>query len=172
MKNILFALLLVFLICIKGLSQVTDTENTVQLKAGQQSPAASLDQIDWIAGHWQGEAFGGIVEEIWSPASGGSMMCVFRLINNDQVSFFEICTITEEEGSLILRIKHFHPDLKGWEEKDETVDFPLVKFSGSRAWFSGFTFERINDREMNVYVQTGDEQGQEKEVKFNYKRNE
>lgn len=54
------------------------------------------------------------------------MMGMYRLIRNAKPAFYELCTIVEENGSLVLRLKHFNPDLKGWEETDKTVDFPLV----------------------------------------------
>ncbi len=46
---------------------------------GGNSPEATLEDVSWIAGHWKGEAFGGIAEEIWSPPLGDSMMFVFKL---------------------------------------------------------------------------------------------
>lgn len=150
-------------------AQDADLTNTLTLEAGQNSPAATLADISWIQGHWRGEAFGGITEEIWTPPLGGSMMCAFKLVVDEEIRFYEIVTITEEENSLMLRLKHFHKDLKGWEEKDETVDFPLVKVTPEKMFFDGFTFERISDNEMNIYVIIGDE-GKEQEAKFNYKR--
>ena len=144
------------------------SEHILVLGSGT-SPKASIQDLQWIAGHWRGEAFGGQTEEIWSPPLGGSMMCVFRLINNGQVSFYEIVSLAEENSSLIIRLKHFHRDLKGWEEKDKTVDFPLVKIEGTRAYFDGMTFEQINKDELNVYVMIG-KAGEEKEVLFKYFR--
>jgi len=91
------------------------------------------------------------------------------LMENEQVQFYELCTITEEKGSLILRLKHFHSDLKGWEEKDETVDFKLVKVTPGKVFFDGFTFERISDNEINIYVVIEDG-GEQQEVKFNYRK--
>ena len=88
---------------------------------------------------------------------------------NEQVSFYEIETITEENGTLILRLKHFHANLKGWEEKDETVDFPLVKLEANRALFDGLTFEKISDDEMNIYVMIENNDGKAEEMKFAYK---
>ena len=38
-----------------------------------------LENLNWMVGHWQGEAFGGVCEEIWSPPSGGSMTGTFKL---------------------------------------------------------------------------------------------
>ena len=132
-------------------------------------PKADLSAIAWIAGHWRGEALGGIVEETWTTPLDGSMMAAFKLSVNGQVKFYELETIVEEKDTLILRLKHFSSNLHGWETKDETVDFRLVKVTREKVYFDGMTFENVNDDEMNVYVVTGDE-GKEKEVKFNYRR--
>ena len=128
-----------------------------------------LENIKWIAGTWHGEAFGGITEEIWSEPSGGSMMATFKLINEGKVTFYEIEVIREVENSLILQLKHFGPDLKGWETKDETVDFPLKEITETKVIFEGMTFEKISDTEMNIYVDIKDK-GKIETVKFNYKK--
>lgn len=133
------------------------------------SPHANLNEVAWIEGHWKGEAFGGIAEEIWSPPLGGSMMGVFRLVSNNKVNFYEICTITQENETLLLRLKHFHSNLKGWEEKDETVDFKLVKSTPQKVFFDGFTFEQISENEINIYVVI-ENRREKTETKFNYHR--
>jgi hypothetical protein len=143
--------------------------NTLFLNDSIGSPKADLSNIEWIEGHWRGEAFGGITEEVWTPALGKSMMCTFKLVVNGEVNFYELVTISEEHGSLIMRLKHFHSNLSGWEEKDKTVDFKLVKVTKNKVYFDRCTFEKISDNEMNVYVviQNGE---QETETKFNYKK--
>ncbi|WP_229724418.1 DUF6265 family protein [Winogradskyella forsetii] len=129
-----------------------------------------LENIAWISGTWHGEAFGGITEEIWSEPSGGSMMASFKLINDEKVTFYEIEVIREIENSLILQLKHFGPDLKGWETKDETVDFPLKEITETKVVFEGMTFEKISDYEMNIYVDIKDDQGKIEATKFNYRK--
>jgi len=143
-------------------------QHTLSLQEGHVSPKASIGDVAWIAGHWQSEAFGGITEEIWSPPLGNSMMAVFRLVKEEKTDFYEIEIITEVNETLILRLKHFHGNLKGWEEKDETVDFPLVKIEGKTAYFDGLTFDRVSDREMNVYVVLKYNDGRAEEMKFPY----
>lgn len=130
---------------------------------------ASIKDVGWITGDWYGEALGGRVEEHWTPPSAGSMMATFKLIKNNQVQFYELCTISEERGSLILRIKHFNRDLTGWEEKDRSMEFRLVKLTPSRAYFDGFTFERVGRNRLNLYIMLGEE-GNEKETTFAYRR--
>lgn len=166
LRNFMFGLLLVIPVAVNAQSYF---RNTLDFDETAGSPAATLEDVKWISGHWAGEAFGGIAEEIWSPPMGSSMMCVFKHVVNGEVTFYEICTISEEDGSLILRLKHFHANLKGWEEKDETHDFRLVKISKNKAYFEGFTFERISDFEITIYVRISNE-GKTDEVAFEYKK--
>lgn len=159
-----------FLLVTLLLAFTAHAQNTLSFEEGTVSPNADLSIISWMEGHWKGEAFGGIVEEIWSPPLGGSMMFSFKLVSDDAVQFYELGHIQETNETLLLQLKHFHGNLKGWEEKDETVDFKLVKVDGDTVYFDDFTIEKIGDNEMNVYVVIGQQDGTSKEVKFNYKK--
>jgi len=143
--------------------------NTMLFTEEMTSPKAYLDDVSWIEGHWKGEAFGGITEEIWSPPLGGSMMFVFKLVADGSVQFYEVGGIRQIGDTLIFQLKHFGDDFKGWEEKDETIDAKLVKVGENRIYFDEFTFEKVSDDEMNIYVVVEDKDKKE-EVKFNYKR--
>ena len=121
-----------------------------------------------ITGEWRGETLDGEVEEIWSSPLGNSMVATYKLVVDDKVKFYEIETITEKNGTLVLQLKHFHSNLKGWEEKDETVDFLLVKITENRVYFDGMTFEKVSDNEMNVYVRIKQTDNVSEEMKFNY----
>ena len=161
-KITLFLFLIVFTNC-KG------QENTMQLAEGSTSPQAILEDVSWIQGHWKGEAFGGITEEIWSPPLGDSMMFSFKLVADNKVVFYELGGIRQVDNTLIFQLKHFGNDFKGWEEKDETLDAKLVKIDGNRVYFEGFTFEKINENEIAIYVLI-EEKDKTEEVKFNYYR--
>ncbi|MEX0274473.1 MAG: DUF6265 family protein [Flavobacteriaceae bacterium] len=145
-------------------------QNTLALEEGQASPPATLETITWMEGHWQGNAFGGITEEIWGPPLGGSMMFVFKHVINGSVNFYEIGHIREIGGTLVFELKHFDGSLKGWEEKDEALTFKLVKVDGDRVYFEGFTFEKVTENEINIYGLIGNDDGTANEVTFNYKR--
>lgn len=161
MKPLVLLLLLITLSC--------KAQNTMALAEGTSSPTAALNQIAWMEGHWKGEAFGGVTEEIWSPPLGGSMMFSFKLVVDDEVNFYELGHIRQIEKTLIFELKHFGGDLKGWEEKEEVQSFKLIKIDDSRVYFEGFTFEKVSDSEINIYglIHQGDT---EEEIKFNYKR--
>ena len=127
------------LLALPAAAREKQTEHTFKLAAGETSPPARSDDMAWLAGRWSGEALGGVSEEIWSAPRGGAMMGMYRLVREGKPVFYELCTIVEENGSLVLRLKHFNPDLTGWEEKTRTVDFPLVAIEGGAFHFEGMS---------------------------------
>jgi len=128
----------------------------------------TLANISWLSGNWKGEAMGGLVEENWSKPSAGSMMATFKFIENDQTVFYEIEIIREVNNTLILQLKHFNNELKGWETKDETEDFPVQKITANKITFEGMTFEKINDSKMLISVDMHKDDGSVEVLKFNY----
>lgn len=155
----------------KKLAIVGEVTSQAVINTGvsDQPLAPTLENIKWISGNWIGEAFGGQTEENWSEPSGGSMMAAFKLIDKGTVVFYEIEIIREVNNTLILQLKHFGNDLKGWKEKDETNDFPLKQITANKVVFEGMTFEKISHNEMNVYVDIKQDDGSIENVKFNYK---
>lgn len=159
------------LLVLSGKAQTKITENILQLEESGQSPSAKVGELAWIAGSWKGEALGGAFEETWNPPSGDSMLGMFKLIRNGKTQFSEIMTIVEQGESLVLKLKHFHGDLRGWEEKDQTVEFPLVRLQENEANFQGLTFRRFGTDRLNIYVaMKGD--GENRELEFTARRSE
>jgi ketosteroid isomerase-like protein len=117
--------------------------------------AGALEGLQWLVGTWRGPGLGGECEEVWSASSGGSMMGMFRLIKSGKVSFYEIMTITEKDGRPHLRLKHFGSELKGWEEKDETVDFPFLSRTPDSLVFQGLAYQKDGDDGLNIEVELG-----------------
>jgi hypothetical protein len=85
------------------------------------------------------------------------------------LQFYEIETIMSVNASLVFRLKHFSSDLTSWEEKEEYMDFPLLKLTQDTAYFNGLTLQRIDENTMNIYVAIEDG-GKITEHKFHYKR--
>jgi hypothetical protein len=146
------------------------TERTRKLAPGAKSPQATLADMAWLAGHWVGPAFGGEAEEIWSPPKAGAMMGMYRLMRDGKPVFYELLTLVEESGSLILRLKHFNPDLTGWEEKLQTIDFRLVGRAEGIVQFDGMSFHRDGDDRMTVYLAIEGKDSAVHEEAFSYAR--
>ena len=108
---------------------------------GFESPPAALDQMDWLVGQWSGTGIGGApAMESWLPPTGPTMVGTFLQTGEDGgIMFTEILYLMEEEGSLVLRLKHFNADLTGWEEKDDMLTFRLVAMEPCAAYFNALT---------------------------------
>lgn len=134
---------------------------------------ATLSDLAFIAGQWRGELQGGITEENWSLAAGDSMMGVFRYVKNGKAVFYEMLLIETTSSGPVLRLKHFNPGLKGWEEKDEVHNYPLVELRKDRAVFersdkqSRLIFHRVSEAEMSIWLeQTKDGKPSAQEFKY------
>lgn len=144
--------------------------NTLTLPKGEVSPKASLADLSWLIGHWTGTGLGGVSEEVWAGPAGGAMMGMYRLVVNGKVQFYELMNLVEENGSLVLRLKHFNADFTAWEEKDRFVSFPLVKLGKNEAWFSGLTFRRVDENQLQIFLSMRGSDGTVREERFELTR--
>jgi hypothetical protein len=157
--------------CVLALiTQTALADETRSRPPGTASPPATIADAAWVAGRWLGEGFGGTAEEVMSPPAGNAMIGHFRTVTKGETSFYEIVQIREEAGSLVYRVKHFHPDLKGWEEKDKTVDFPLVASERDALYFDGLTIKRTGPDEVTHWVRIKAKDGKIEEAKLVYRR--
>lgn len=102
----------------------------------------------WLAGNWTGDGFGGTSEELWSePSADGTMMGTYRHHKGDgSLNFYEFMVM----DSTGLRLKHFNPDMVGWETKEDFVHFELIEFTEDKIILKGLVFERKSDTEMEI----------------------
>jgi len=136
--------------------------------SGINEPSA-LDAFYWLPGHWIGNGFGGISEEIWLPVSGGTMMGMYRHIMDDKINFYEFLIIVEEEDGIKLKIKHFNPDFTGWEEKDKFIEFPFLKATENELVFDGLVFKRVSEDKMDITLKIN-RKGEISTEVFNFSR--
>ena len=150
-------------------AQSNQTENTLSLDSPENTPKADIQDLSWMVGRWEGKGFGGIVEESWNPAIGGTMVGSFRLVKDEAPVFYELLVIVPEGESLAYKVKHFNPDLTGWEEKEESVSFPLIRLEKDTAYFDGLTIIRNGDQ-LKHYLVFEDKNGKKQETSLTYSR--
>lgn len=166
MTKSLFFAVVALLVCSAACGQSKHLDHTYKLDDPGDRPAATLADVDWMVGNWLGEAFGKTFEEVWNPPSAGSMVGMFKVIDEDEVDFYEILLMIEQEDSLSLLVKHFSKDFIAWEDKEDYIRFRLVKVEEDAVHFSGISFYRINDDLIHAYLvlHSGDKQWEEKLV--------
>lgn len=151
-------------------AQSQQTPNILKLDKKENMPKAKVADLAWLAGHWEGDGLSGKVEEFWSPPVGDNLIGMFRLMKDGKTHFTEFFSIVAEGESLVLKLKHFGPDLVGWEEKDKFVEFRLVKLSPTEANFDGLTYRKNGDQGLDVFVVFKSKDGKVREESFKYKR--
>lgn len=171
MKNLfcLLATAAVLLLTNISFSQSELTEHTLHLDDPANMPEASIEGLSWLVGRWLGEGFGGTLEENWNPPLGGTMVATFRLVEEGKPNFYEICLIAPENNSLVYKVKHFNPDLTGWEEKDGYLAFPLVKLEPGKAYFNGLTMV-LDGNTCTHYLAMKQKDGSYREASLVYRR--
>jgi len=167
MNAITVMLLLIF--TTSAWAQSMQTEHVFKLDDPGSRPPATLKDLSWLVGSWTGDAFGSTFEEVWNPASAGSMVGMWKLMNDDEVVFYELMLIVEEEGSLSLKVKHFTDEFVAWEVKEDFVRFRLVSFDENAVHFSGLSFHRISGDEIHGFIALHSE-GEVREEKLVYHR--
>lgn len=80
--------------------------STLALAAG---PAATIDDLAWMTGNYAGALGPNQLEENWIKAEGGSIAAMVRSTGAGKTGMFEMITIEEVDGSLVLHIQQFNP---------------------------------------------------------------
>jgi hypothetical protein len=161
-----------------GLSAVTLTaaplsaQHTRVAPEGHVPPAGTLAAAEWLVGDWVGTGIEGAeVTETWLPPSGGTMAGIFLQEKPDgSIMFTEHMYLSEEDGSLLLKLKHFNPDLTGWEEKDGMVRFRFLSAEPCALYFSALTYRCDGRDGLLVAVRIKGEVGKASELVFRFKR--
>jgi hypothetical protein len=154
-----------------ALSSPAPAAETRAATPGSPAPAARLADLAWMVGTWEGEGLGGTVLESYSAPAAGQMVGHFRALKPDgSPMFYELVMVAEVGGSLEYRVKHFNPDMTGWEEKAQVVRFPLVAAEKDAWYFDGLTIRRTGADSVTHFVRIGAKDGSRREASFSYRR--
>ena len=91
------------------------------------SPAATVDDLAWLAGQWVTEADGRWTEESWTTPRGGVMLGVSRSGRGDSLREYEFIRIAAGDGGALAYIAQ--------PQGRAPVVFALVRHDGNSATF-------------------------------------
>ncbi len=150
--------------------QTQQTDNTWVIDKNAKRPECKVEALSWLTGSWVGSGLGGECEELWGTPRAGAMLGAFRMFKDGKTVFSEHIVVVEEAGTIVLKLKHFDPELKGWEEKDKCVEFPLIVTKEREARFDGITYRLVSENEMHVFVAMAEKDQPVQEAKFVFRR--
>lgn len=147
-------------------------QETRLAEAGKPAPAATIADAQWLVGAWSGSGINGAeAHEGWLAPSGGTMVGTFvQETAQGTIMFTEHMYLMEEGGSLVVKLKHFNPDLTGWEDKDGIVTFRLIHAEPCALYFNALTYRCTEDGGMVVAVRMKSPKPEPQELVFRFKR--
>ena len=93
---------------------------------GNAQTKATLDDLAWLSGCWEGRQGAAVLEEIWSKPGGMSMLGLGRTVKDARTVSFEFMQFRAENGTLV-----FLPQPQGGAQ----VRFPLKEITGNKLTF-------------------------------------
>jgi len=98
-----------------------------------------------------GTGFGRAATECWMSAPNVRMTGMLQLIDDEgRQTMAEIFVLDVFDDGPALRLKHFHPDLTGWEERDAHVVSPLLETSADLVRFDGLVYRLQQDGSLQI----------------------
>jgi hypothetical protein len=90
------------------------------------SGSVSIEQLSWMAGHWQNSSDGTVTEELWTRPAGGVMLAVNRTVSPSRKTAFEFLRIEQTaKGLAYLAMPGGKP----------ATEFPLKSLDGEKVTF-------------------------------------
>ena len=107
------------------------------VQAKTRASAPDVTSLAWMAGHWVGTQTEDLSEEIWLPPASDAMAGMWRWGSKGQIRLYELLTISEEGDRVVLRLRHFRPNLAALEDRDSPLVLPLIRTGANEAVFEG-----------------------------------
>lgn len=148
-----------FLVALSSLGWLRTSEPQSEPPATPATSTKQANPVAWLEGHWVGDGFGGKAEEVWLAPVDGAMSCVFRLMHGGKVTLYELVTIVPKGDEWVMRLKHFHADMRGWEERDESLEWAYESLGEREARFGPVTYSLSKDDVLSVTVEVEAEEG-------------
>ncbi|CCH56831.1 hypothetical protein BN8_06218 [Fibrisoma limi BUZ 3] len=104
--------------------------------SGQSQPkTGSLNDVNFLAGHWLGTYNGGPIEANWTAPAGDNIVGFIRMMKDDKVTLYELFAFEQTSSGPVAMVKHFKPGLIGVEEKDKSDRYKFIEAKKDQALF-------------------------------------
>jgi hypothetical protein len=119
-----------------------------------QAEQCTLAALKWLAGTWHNSENPTGAQERWAIAPGGVLMGSAWEFPPGKTGYAEILTISSEQGSVSMFLRHFDAGLAhAWEERGDPMVFAATDCEDQKAIFSG---QAAHAGERLTYVRSGE----------------
>lgn len=146
--------------------------------ASDPASPADLADLAFMTGHWRAEWQGDRLEEHFSEPRSGTMIGMFRWMEEDSTGLTEHMVLEQREDGVHFFLRHFHPGSVPWEqEADGPMHLRLTRAGDGRAVFehpdllfpARIIYHRTQPDTLVVRLEGRREDGAEREMEFNFR---
>lgn len=153
----------------KNPEPLRETEHTLYRHAWADPTMAKLTDVAWLAGRYEGKAYGGNPCQLTlTDPLADAMTGTFAYAQDGKVVFTEHFTIAEKDGTLILRVRQFNEDLRSSEPNPEHAPKRLVKVEKDAVYFNGRTFRKGKGGGLELFVAARNPDGSVREDHYTF----
>ena len=100
-------------------------------------PPAKITDLTWMTGTWSAPLGPNTLEENWTTATNGSIASMVRMSGPQGVSMWEVITIEEKDGSLMMNIQQWNAGFVPRSPAAQKME--LVEIGDKRVKFKAVT---------------------------------
>lgn len=100
-------------------------------------PPAKITDLAWMTGTWSAPLGPNTLEENWTTASNGNIASMVRMSGPSGVSMWEVITIEEKDGSLMMSIQQWNAGFEPRSPVGQKME--LVEIGDKRVKFKAVT---------------------------------
>ena len=100
-------------------------------------PPAKITDLAWMTGTWSAPLGPNTLEENWTTAANGNIASMVRMSGPNGVSMWEVITIEEKDGSLLMSIQQWDAGFKPRSPAAQKME--LVEIGDKRVKFKAVT---------------------------------
>ncbi len=105
------------------------------LSASAQTSKATLSDVAFMHGHWQGSFNGGPIEAFWAKPAGDNLTGFIRMMKDEKVTMYEMLIFEQTDNGPVVLVKHFKPGLVAMEEKEVSDRYRFIESKKDWALF-------------------------------------
>jgi hypothetical protein len=133
-------------------------------------PAASIDRLGWLAGHWRLEKAGRVIDEQWMAPAGGLMLGMARTIAKGQVREYEFVLIREGPGGELFYVAQPSGQKEATFKQQFLTDTEVVFENKEHDFPQKIGYRLQPDGTLVAYIEGPGKDGATKRIEYPYQR--
>lgn len=118
--------------------------------------APSVADLQFMKGRWAGPLGPATLEETWNDPKAGTMVAVVRMSSPQGTVFVELIIISEENDTLVLRLRQFSPAYESLTPGIQKMtmasqtDHSITFIADGDAGLKKLTYTRVSEKEFTL----------------------